>query len=77
MKQSDLETMLQIIAQRLGTSPEVLKESAKNGQLSSLLNQMSPADVQNLQRVLKDQEAARKILESPQAQDLWKKLNQK
>lgn len=77
MKQSDLETMLQIIAQRLGTSPEALKESAKNGQLSSLLNQMSPADVQNLQRVLKDQEAARKILESPQAQDLWKKLNQK
>lgn len=77
MKQSDLETMLQIIAQRLGTSPEELKESAKNGQLSALLNQMSPADVQNLQRVLKDQEAARKILESPQAQDLWKKLNQK
>ena len=75
MKQNELETMLQILAQRLGTTPEALKESAKNGQLSSLLNQMNPGDVQSLQRVLNDQAEARKILESPQAQALWKQLN--
>lgn len=75
MKQNELETMLQILAQRMGTSPEALKESARNGQLSSLLNRMDPGDVQNLQRVLNDQAAARKILESPQAQALWKQLN--
>ncbi len=75
MKQNELETMLQILAQRLGTSPEALKESAQNGQLPSLLNRMDPSDVQNLQRVLNDQAAARKILKSPQAQALWKQLN--
>lgn len=76
MKRNELETMLQILAQRLGTSPEALKESAQNGQLSSLLNRMDQSDVQNLQRVLNDQAAAKKILESPQAQALWKQLNQ-
>ena len=75
MKQNELENLLQTVSQRLGTTPEALKQSAQNGNLAEMIGGMAPADAQNLQRVLNDQEAARKILNSPQAQELLKKLH--
>lgn len=75
MKQNELENLLRTVSQRLGTTPEQLKQSAQNGNLADVINGMDPADAQNLQRVLNDQQAAQKILNSPQAQALLKKLN--
>lgn len=77
MKQNELEKLLQVASQRLGTSPEQLKQGAASGQLSELLSNMDPVDAQNLQRVLNDREAAQKILDSPQAQELMKRLKLK
>ena len=75
MKQNELEQMLQTVSQRLGTTPEQLKQSAQNGNLAEVIGGMDPADARNLQRVLSDQQAAQTILNSPQAQELLKKLN--
>ena len=75
MKQNELENLLQTVAGRLGTTPEKLKQGAASGNLAEMLGGMDPADAQNLQRVLNDQQAAQKILNSPQAQALMRKLN--
>lgn len=68
---AQLEALLKITAQRLGTTPEQLKQAAQNGNLSGLVGQNEGAA---LQKVLNDPEAAKKLLSSPQAQKLFQML---
>lgn len=72
--QQQLEAMLRQAAQKLGTSPEQLKNSAQNGQLNQLLSGLSSNDAATLQKVLTDKNAANKLLSTPQAQQLLKTL---
>jgi hypothetical protein len=76
MEQNELEKLLSLAAERLGTTPEQLKAEASSGELSSLLTQLSPTDAQSLQRVLSDRDAAQKLLSSPEAQELLRYLHQ-
>ena len=69
-----LQSMLQQAAQNLGADPNSLQQSAQKGSVDQLLKQLKPQDAQNLQRVLADKEATAKVLNSPQAQALMKKL---
>ena len=66
----ELQKLLNVAAQRLGTQPEQLKQQAENGTLQKMLNNLNA----NLQQVLSDKEAANKLLNSPQAQVLLKKF---
>lgn len=54
-----------------GLPPEDEKSRA---QAHSLLQKLSPADKARVEAVLSDQAATRRLLESPQAQALLKKL---
>ena len=67
LNNNQLENLLKITASRLGTTPEALKTAAESGQLDKIVggNQAS-----ELQKVLSDPEAAKKLLSSPQAQKL-------
>lgn len=75
--QNELEKLLQIASQRLGTTPQQLKQGAENGTLADMIAGMNPTDAQNLQRVLNDRDAAQKLLSSPEAQELMKRLKLK
>lgn len=66
--ENQLEALLKLTSQRLGTTPEALKQAAQNGDLSSMLGQNESAA---MQKVLNDPEAAKKLLSSPQAQKLF------
>ena len=66
----ELQKLLNVAAQRLGTQPEQLKQQAENG----TLNNLNANDAAKLQQVLSDKEAANKLLNSPQAQVLLKKF---
>ena len=68
---AQLEALLKITSQRLGTTPEQLKQAAQSGNLSGLVGQNEGAA---LQKVLNDPEAAKKLLSSPQAQKLFQML---
>lgn len=68
---AQLEALLKITAQRLGTTPEALKQAAQSGDLSHMVGQNEGAA---LQKVLNDPEAAKKLLSSPQAQKLFQML---
>lgn len=70
-----LEAMLKLTAQRLGTTPEALKTAAQSGELTKMLGQ-NTAEGSALQKVLSDPEAAKKLLSTPQAQKLMKLFGQ-
>ena len=72
---NELQGLLNLLSQRLGTQPEKLKQGAQSGNLSEILGNMNPNDAAKLQKVLNDQEAAKKLLSSPQAQQLIQKLS--
>lgn len=72
--QQELQNLLRQAAQQLGTDPNMIQNSAQNGNMNDMLKNLRPQDAQNLQNVLADKEATAKILNSPQAQMLLKKL---
>ncbi len=53
---------------------ELRKKSTKKEAEDYLASQLSPAQSERLQQVLHDENAARELLSSPQAQSLLKKL---
>lgn len=74
MDNDRLESLLKLTASRLGTSPEALKQAARNGTLSDMLGSVSAGDSAAMQKVLSDPDAAKKLLATPQAQKLLQLL---
>lgn len=74
INQNRLEALLKVTAERLGTTPQSLKNAAQNGELAKLLNGAGSAESAAMQRVLNDPEAAKKLLSTPQAQKLLQML---
>lgn len=71
---SRLEALLKLTAQRMGSTPEALKQAAQNGDLNRVMGNMTGEQNQAMQKVLSDPEAAKKLLSTPQAQALLKLL---
>ncbi len=70
MSPKQLEALLKLTSQRLGTTPEALKQAAQNGDLSQMLSGAGKKESDAMQKVLSDPEAAKKLLSTPQAQKL-------
>ncbi len=71
---NQLEALLKLTAQRMGTTPQALKEAAQRGDFSRILGSASGQESAALQKVLSDPEAAKKLLSTPQAQKLFQLL---
>lgn len=71
---NQLEALLKLTAQRMGSTPEALKQAAQNGDLSQVLGNVTGEESQAMQKVLSDPDAAKKMLSTPQAQALLKLL---
>lgn len=67
-----LEDLLRQAAQRLGTTPQALRQAAQRGDLSHLGGGGPQAEA--LQKVLADPQAAQKLLSTPQAKKLLELL---
>lgn len=68
------ENLLKSVSDKLGKSPEELKKASETGNVENLLGNLNPNDAQKIQKILADKNAANKILSTPQAQSLIKKL---
>lgn len=68
------ENLLRSVAGKLGKSPEELQKANESGNVENLLGNLNPNDAQKIQKILADKNAANKILSTPQAQSLIKKL---
>ena len=79
MKLSDfdpqkLNGLLQTVSQKLGVPPEQLRRDLQTGKFDTALRSMSPDDSAKLQQALKNPQMVEKLMSTPQAQALYKKL---
>ena len=70
----NLQDLINTASQRLGTTPENLKKASQQGHVQNLLNQLDGEQAKKVQQILNDKEASQKLLNTPQAQALLKKL---
>ena len=73
-KNEPVEQLVQQISQKMGANPDKLRASAQKGDVSQVLSGLSPEDAQKVQKILADKNAQEKLLATPQAQMLLKKL---
>ena len=69
-----LDAMLEKASQKLGTDSEKLKSAASKGKISDLLKNLGNKEAQKVTNILSDKEAASKLLSTPKAKQLLKKL---
>lgn len=73
--QNNQNDILRMLSAKLGQSPDSIKESARSGNLDSLLGSMSPQQKEKVNALLSNPEATKKLMENPQVQALIKKLS--
>lgn len=69
-----MQALLKLAAQRLNTTPEALCSAAENGDLQNITGNANSPQAEQLRRVLRDPEAAKKLLSTPAAQKLFEAL---
>ena len=69
-----MQALLKLAAQRLSTTPEALRSAAENGDLQNITGNANSPQAEQLRRVLRDPEAAKKLLSTPAAQKLFEAL---
>ena len=71
--QAQLNMLLKMAGKKLGTDPETLRKALENVNADALLKQ-SKGQNDQLKQVLSNPELASKLMDSPQAKELLKKL---
>ncbi len=67
--------MLNTVSNKLGINPEKLKEALKTGDISIALQNMPKKDAEKLKAILGNPEMIKKVMNSKQAQEIKKNLN--
>ena len=73
----DIQPLLSEAAKKLGIPPEQLAAHLQKGDLSRAMQNMPPSQQQMLKKTLSDKNACERLMNSPQAQALIKKLSGK
>ena len=74
---NSMEKMIELASQKLGISPEKLKNSLKTGNVDDMLVNMKKEDADKLKSVMNNQNAKDKLLNSPEAKKIMKKMQDK
>lgn len=67
--------LLTAISKKIGVSPEKLKSELEAGKFDSALSAMSKNDAQKFQQVINNPKLVEKMMSTPQAKSLYKKLS--
>lgn len=70
----EINNLINGLSQRLNAEPDQIKAAVEKGNLDSVLKGMNSSQAAKIQSILADPEASQKILSTPQAQALIKKL---
>jgi hypothetical protein len=76
-KQSGKDAMIAQAAQKMGMNPDALKNALNSGSQENLLNSLSAQDAAALRGMLSNPAAMEKLMQSPQAQELFRLLGGK
>jgi len=69
-----LNEMLKMASKHLGTDPETLKSKLQSENVGDVVKNMKNSEASKIQKFLKNPKLAQQLLNSPQAQELIKKL---
>ena len=69
-----MQGMLKVVSSKLGMSPQELQKQLESGKLDGAMKGLSPQDSAKLMNALSNPAMAQRILSTPQAQELIKKL---
>lgn len=71
---AQMERMLQALAQRLDTPVADVRSALEGGSIEKLVSRMDKKQSDKIEAILNDEEKAKKLLSTPQAQAIMKKL---
>lgn len=74
MSPEQLNALLNAAAKTTGTDVDTMKSAVESGNIGGLLGSLRPEDSEKVQKILSDKSAAEKLLSTPQAQEIIKKL---
>ena len=74
MDHKALSALLSLASKKLGTSPEVLKSQLESGSFDKALSNLPQNQQSRLKQALSDPKTAEKLLSTPQAQSIYRKL---
>ena len=69
--------MIKEVGSSAGINSEALKKNLAEGQMDNILSKINGKDSEKIKKILSDREMTKKILNSPQAVALMKKLKGK
>ena len=69
-----MAALLSIASKKLGTTPETLKAQLESGSFDKALGNLPPSQQAKLKKALSDPKSAEKMLGTPQAQEIYKKI---
>ena len=66
--------LLAVVSKKLGIPPEQLEAELRSGKFDSAIAGMQPAEAQKFRQAMQNPELVNKLMSTPQAQALYKKL---
>ena len=73
---SSMEKMIQLASSKLGVSPEKLKNTLESGNVEDMLGSMRKEDADKLKNLMQNKSAREKLLSSPEAAKIIKKMQE-
>ncbi|MGB4093654.1 MAG: hypothetical protein WBK46_17185 [Ruminococcus flavefaciens] len=75
--ENKVNALLGAVSKKIGISSDQLRKELAEGKFDSALASMNKNDASKLQRVMNDPKLIEKVMSTPQAQALYKKLSGK
>lgn len=77
MNDKNFEKLIRSASQKLGTSPEALRQNLESGNVKALSASLSKSDKAKLRAVLQNEELVKKLKNATDPQDVMRMLNDK
>lgn len=74
---ANIEKMIALVSKKLGIPEEKLKASLEKGNIDDMLSDMKKEDAEKLKSVMNNSASKEKLLNSPEAESIMKKMGQK
>ncbi len=69
-----LNGLLEVVGKKVGVSPEKLKSELEAGKFDSAIAAMSKSDAEKFRQAVKNRKLVEKLMSTPQAKAIYKKL---
>lgn len=77
MNEKNIDKIINAASQKLGTSPEKLRQTLEAGDMKALSAGLSKSDKEKLRAVLSNKELVNKLKKASDPQDVMRVLNEK